>query len=131
MDIDTQGLLLKATFLNPNGFLRNGQRLPTRVQLDAKRAISVPFVAVTQTAAQSFVYRVGSIKDIEAQPGQAPLEKLRKLPPSTRFALQTPVRLGSLQNDRYEVTKGLAAGQQVITTNILKLRHGMPIEVKN
>ncbi|MFL0767957.1 MAG: efflux RND transporter periplasmic adaptor subunit [Prochlorococcus sp.] len=131
VDIDTQGLLLKATFLNPNGFLRNGQRLPTRVQLDAKSAISVPFVAVTQTAAQSFVYRVGSIKDIEAQPGQAPLEKLRKLPPSTRFALQTPVRLGSLQNDRYEVTKGLAAGQQVITTNILKLRHGMPIKVKN
>ncbi|MFL0745421.1 MAG: efflux RND transporter periplasmic adaptor subunit [Prochlorococcus sp.] len=132
VDIDTQGLLLKATFFNPNGDLRNGQRLPTRVQLDSNQSISVPFVAVTQTSAQSFVYRVGSFQDLEAQPGQAPLEKLRKFyPPSTRFALQTPVKLGTFQNNRYAVKKGLTPDQQVITTNLLNLKHGMPIEVKN
>jgi len=39
--------------------------------------------------------------------------------------------LGKLQKQHYAVTKGLKLGEQVITTNLLKLRHGMPVSVKN
>ncbi len=127
----TQGLLVKAAFANGNGSLRNGQRLRTRVQLVAREELSVPFAAVTQTSGQSFVYRVGSFQELEARPGNSSLEKLRRLPPATRFALQTPVTLGKLQDQRYSVIKGLKLGQQVITTNLLNLRHGMPIAIKN
>ncbi len=127
----TQGLLVKAAFANGNGSLRNGQRLRTRVQLAAREELSVPFAAVTQTSGQSFVYRVGSFQELEALPGNSSLEKLRRLPPATRFALQTPVTLGKLQDQRYSVIKGLKLGQQVITTNLLNLRHGMPIAIKN
>ncbi|QNI46340.1 multidrug efflux pump membrane fusion protein [Synechococcus sp. WH 8101] len=133
----TQALLVKAVFPNPDGVLRNGQRLRTRVQLDARQLPSVPFAAVTQSSGQSFVYRVGSFKQLEAQPGKADLSRIRKgiemgkIPAGTRFALQTPVTLGSLQNNRYPVVKGLALGDKVITTNLLSLRHGMPIQVKN
>jgi membrane fusion protein (multidrug efflux system) len=133
----TQALLLKAVFPNPDGMLRNGQRLRTRVQLDARQLPSVPFAAVTQSSGQSFVYRVGSFKQLEAQPGKADLSRIRKgidlgkIPAGTRFAQQTPVTLGSLQNNRYPVVKGLALADKVITTNLLSLRHGMPIQVKN
>ena len=51
--------------------------------------------------------------------------------PTTLFALQTPVSLGSLQNNRYPVTKGLDVGQKVITSNLLSLRHGVPVKVSN
>jgi len=123
----TQSLLAKAEFPNPTGLLRNGLRTRTRVILDARQQLSVSFAAVTQISGQSFVFRIGSLADLEQRPGQAKLDSLRKLPPGSQFALQTPVQLGPLQNDRYPVLRGLAGGQSVITTNLINLRHGLPV----
>ena len=72
---------------------------------------------------------MGSLADLERRPGQAMLESLRKLPPGTSFALQTPVELGPLQNNRYPVLRGLEPGQRVITSNLINLRHGLPVKV--
>ena len=133
----TQALLVLAEFPNPDGSLRNGQRLRTRVQLDARELPSVPFAAVTQTSGQNFVFRLGTLRELEAQPGKADLDRIKKgiergvIPSTSLFALQTPVSLGSLQNNRYPVTKGLELGQKVITSNLLSLRHGVPVKVNN
>ncbi len=132
----TQGLLVKALFDNADGKLRSGQRLRTRVQLKSGQQISVPFAAVTQTSGQSFVFRVGTFSDLKANPGKADIERIGKgiekgkLPENAMFALQTPVNIGEVQNNRYPVTKGLKLNQKVITTNLLNLKHGMPIQVK-
>ena len=126
-----------AQFPNPDGKLRNGQRLRTRVQLESRLQPSVPFAAVTQTSGQSFVFRLGTLQELEAQPGKADLTRIKRgidrgvIPSSTLFALQTPVNLGPLQNNRYPVTRGLTVGQKVITSNLLSLRHGVPVTVKN
>ncbi len=131
----TQGLLVKAEVDNPDGSLRTGQRLRTRVVLGSAEQLSVPFAAVTQTSGQNFVFLVGSLEQLQRQPGRTSREQLEELrqrlatTPQLRFALQTPVRLGPLQNNRYPVLRGLSAGQQVITTNLLSLRHGAPIQV--
>ena len=125
----TQSLLAKAEFANPTGVLRNGLRTRTRLILDERSQLSVPFAAVTQISGQRFVYGVGSLADLERRPGQAMLESLRKLPPGTTFALQTPVELGPLQNNRYPVLRGLEQGQRVITSNLINLRHGLPVKV--
>jgi multidrug efflux pump subunit AcrA (membrane-fusion protein) len=98
--------------------------------LDDRAQLSVPFEAVTQISGQRFVYVAGSLADLERQPGQAKLEALRKLPPTARFALQTPVTLGPLQNNRYPVQRGLEPGQRVITANLVNLRHGLPVRVQ-
>ena len=50
------------------------------------------------------------------------------MPSGTRFAVQTPIKLGALQNNRYAVLKGIEPGSQVITTNLLNLRHGTPVK---
>ena len=132
----TQGLLVKALFNNDDGQLRSGQRLRTRVQLKSSQQISVPFASVTQTSGQSFVFRVGNFADLKANPGKVDIERISKgiekgkLPENTLFALQTPVNIGEVQNNRYSVTKGLKLNQKVITTNLLNLKHGMPIQVK-
>ena len=125
----TQTLLVKAAFANPRGSLRNGQRSRTRLVLDRREELAVPFTAVTQLAGQSFVYVVGNLADLERRPGQAALAELRKLPGGTRFALQTPVQLGDLQGNRYPVRRGLAAGDLVITAGLLNLRHGAPVQL--
>ncbi len=125
----TQSLLAKAEFANPDGLLRNGLRTRTRLVLDSRQELSVPFGAVTQISGQSFVYEVGSLADLERRPGRADLETLRKLPAGTTFALQTPVQLGPLQNNRYPVLKGLQSGARVITSNLINLRHGATVKV--
>ncbi|ABB36035.1 efflux RND transporter periplasmic adaptor subunit [Synechococcus sp. CC9605] len=132
----TQGLLVKAVFANTDGLLKDGQRLRTRVQIKAEKQLAVPFAAVTQTSGQSFVFRVGSFAELKENPGKADLEKLEKgikagkLPADAKFALQTPVTVGELENQLYPITKGLDANQMVATTNLLNLKHGMPVLVQ-
>ena len=132
----TQGLLVKALFNNDDARLRSGQRLRTRVQLKTDQQISVPFAAVTQTSGQSFVFRIGSFADLKANPGKVDIERISKgiergkLPKNALFALQTPVNIGEIQNNRYPITKGLILNEKVITSNLLNLKHGMPIQVK-
>ena len=118
----TQGLLVKAIFENPNGSLRTGQRLLTSVQLGSKKLDAVPFTAVATASGQNFVFRVGSFQQLEQQPGQAPLEKLKDLPEGTKFALQTPVKVGPVQNNLYPVLEG-EPGEMVITSNLMNLKH--------
>tara|TARA_B100002051_G_scaffold142113_1_gene134753 strand:- start:83 stop:1156 length:1074 start_codon:yes stop_codon:yes gene_type:complete len=132
----TQGLLVKAVFPNTDGQLKDGQRLRTRVQIKAEQQLAVPFAAVTQTSGQSFVFRLGSFEELKENPGKADLEKLEKgikagkLPADAKFALQTPVSVGELENQLYPISKGLEANQMVATTNLLNLKHGMPVQMQ-
>ena len=38
--------------------------------------------------------------------------------------------VGELENDLYPITKGLKLNQKVATTNLLNLKHGMPVQVQ-
>jgi RND family efflux transporter MFP subunit len=130
----TQGLLVKAEVGNPNGILRNGLRLRSTLIFDTRDQPSVPFEAVTQSSGQSFVFTVGTLAELRANPGQLPKERLDALEalsaksPDTRFALQTPVKMGALQDNRYPVLSGLADNSRVITSNLLRLSHGSPVK---
>ena len=126
----SQTLLAKATINNPRGLLRNGQRLRTRVILGAERQLAVPFAAVTRSFGQSFVFVVGSLADLERDPGKADLQAIKRLPKGTLLALQRPVRLGSLQGDAYPVLSGINARDRVILNGSAGLRHGSPIRLK-
>lgn len=123
----TQSLLVKAEVNNAGGMFRNGERVRTRLLIADRPQLSVPALAVTRSSGQTFVFVVGSLKDLEALPGNAPLPQLRALPAGTRFALQRPVRLGPLQDNRYPVLRGLEPGQTLITSNLFSLRHGTPV----
>ncbi len=126
----TQSLLVKAAFSNPQGLLRNGLRVRTRLVLDRSDQLSVPFAAVIQSSGQSFVFTIGALADLErTRPNPAVLAAAKAAPAGTRFALQVPVELGPLQDNRYPLARGLPSGAPVITTNLLTLRHGTPVTV--
>ena len=126
----SQTLLAKATISNPKGLLRNGQRLRTRVILGSERQLAVPFSAVTRSFGQSFVFVVGSVADLERDPGKADLKAIRRLPKGTLLALQRPVSLGALQGDVYPVLSGIKPSDRVIQNGSAGLRHGSPIRLK-
>ena len=125
----TQTLLVKASFANPRGSLRNGQRSRTRLVLDRRQELAVPFTAVTRLAGQPFIYLVGSLADLERRPGKAPIAELRRLPSGTLFALQTPVQIGDLQGTLYPLERGAQEGDRLITAGLLNLRHGAQVQL--
>jgi RND family efflux transporter MFP subunit len=129
----TQALLVKAEFDNirpgRDGLpLRAGLRTRTQLVLDQREQLSIPFAAVSQQADQSFVFVIGTLAELRRNPGRADLKALSSLPASTTVALQKRVKLGALQNSRYPVLGGLPAGSRVITSNLINLRHGTPVQ---
>lgn len=111
----TQSFLAKAAFDNRQGWFRNGERVRTRLVIDSLNRLAVPALAVTRSSGQTFVFVVGSLRELQAQPGTVPLDRLRALPAGSRFALKLPVRLGPLQDNRYPVLAGLQAGTHQAT----------------
>jgi RND family efflux transporter MFP subunit len=128
-------VLVKAEFPNLGGLLKTGQYVRNRIITDVKDQLAIPVQAVLMQAQQPFVYRIlplySVLPKIEASDQVLPEQKqqLRKLPGTTPIVVQTPVKLGALQNNAYPVLSGLAKGDQVVVSNTALLRSGMPVKV--
>ena len=128
-------VLVKAEFPNLTGRLKTGQFVRNRIVTSTSRQLSVPVQAVMMQAQQPFVYRIVplsvALPKIKAstQIPEASKKTLEALPPATPIVVQTPVRLGPLQNNRYPLLSGLTAGDQIVTSNTALLRSGMPVKI--
>jgi RND family efflux transporter MFP subunit len=125
IDKDKQTLLVKATFPNPDGALRNGQRVNATLVFNQAASLAVPQQAVLLQAGQPFVFVAVSPEVASQQLGR----KLDPPPPlGLPVALQVPVSLGTLQRGAYAVRSGLNPGDRVILGNLFQLRSGMPVK---
>jgi multidrug efflux pump subunit AcrA (membrane-fusion protein) len=102
---ETQSVLVKAKVENVLGPLRADQFIKARLVWQQRPSVLVPTVAVSRIAGQNFVY--------VAQQGAKGL-----------VAKQQPVQLGVIRGNRYQVIKGLKAGDKVVTSGIIKLSDG-------
>jgi membrane fusion protein (multidrug efflux system) len=108
-----------------------------RIVTNTSRQLSVPVQAVMMQAQQPFVYKVVPLSRalpkirVSTQIPEATKQKLEKLPPSTPIVVQTPVQLGTLQNNRYPLLSGLERGTQIVVSNTALLRSGMPVKIAN
>ncbi|MCP9792034.1 efflux RND transporter periplasmic adaptor subunit [Vulcanococcus limneticus Candia 3F8] len=126
VDKNSQTLLVKATFANPDGTLRNGQRVSATLVFDRQTRPSIPQQAVLLQAGKTFVF-------LAVQPAEASRLLGRPITPEppagALVALQVPVNLGSLQNGRFAVRSGIAARDRVIVGNLAQLRSGAVVRV--
>jgi RND family efflux transporter MFP subunit len=114
VNAQAQAVLVKARFLNQDNQLKNGQFVQAKVIWGQNSGILVPVTAVTRTGGQGFVYVITKDKaNTEA---------------SQTLVEQRPVVLGEIQGDQYEIVKGIQPGEQIATSNILKLRNGSPVQ---
>jgi len=105
---DSQTILAKATFDNPNRRLRNGQFVRARLIWNQRsNAIAVPSTAIIFQGEERFIYLVQGSS-----------------PPTVK---QQPIQLGLVQGDRTEVKQGLQPGDQIVISGIQKLSNGAPI----
>lgn len=128
-------VLVKASFPNLTGRLKTGQFVKNRIVLSTSTALSVPVQAVMFQAQQPFVYRIfplsvvlPKIKASEQIP-EKQKQTLESLPPTTPIVVQTPVQLGTLEDNRYPVLTGLKRGDRVVISNTALLRSGMPVRL--
>lgn len=105
VDIATRSVTVRAAVENPEGRLLPGMLLTLRVFEQERPALVVPEIAVLQTGAQSFVYRVGAGQRAEL----------------------VPVRLGSRTRGQVEIVEGLAVGERIVVDGAVKLRPGLLI----
>ena len=128
-------VLVKAEFPNLTGKLKTGQFVRNRIVTSTTRQLSVPVQAVMMQAQQPFVYRIvplsAALPKIKAstQIPDATKARLEKLPAATPIVVQTAVKLGTLQNNRYPLMSGLSAGDRIVTSNTALLRSGMPVKI--
>ena len=139
-DARTQTVLAKARFSSPKSPLQDEQRLEVRVIWDERPGILIPTTAITRLGGETFVFVPGE-PDPPAEgeggsaesanqagnQGQQPGGESSDGPPPV-VAKLVSVELGGLQGNRYQVLEGLEPGDTVITSGLLNLRDGVPID---
>lgn len=106
----TQTILVKATFEN-DGSLRDAQFVTVRVIWNQRSGVLVPTTAISSLGGQKFVF----VAETDAENSQL-------------VARQTPITVGSIQGQAYQVISGVEAGDQIAVSRILDLSNGRPIQ---
>ena len=111
-DRSSQAVLVKATFSN-DGRLQDDSYARARIIWSQESGILIPTEAVSRIAGKTFVFVA---KEAEQEDGSTAL-----------VAQQKPVELGDIQGQSYQVISGLKSGDRLITSGILNLADGTPI----
>ncbi|WP_299488664.1 efflux RND transporter periplasmic adaptor subunit [Acaryochloris sp. IP29b_bin.137] len=111
-----ESILAKANFANPQGKLRDSQRVNAKVIWQTRPGVLVPATAITRLGGKAFVF----IAD-QPQPQQG------KIPPMV--ARQQPVKLGSIQGNDYQVLDGLQTGETIIVSGLQSVRDGATLRL--
>ena len=124
LDKERQTLLVKATFANDDGVLRNSQRVNARLIFSQGKALSIPEQAVLLQAGKTFVFLAVSPEEARQRLGR-PVEP--PPPAGALVAVQVPVTLGTLQGGMFPVASGLQSTDSVILGNLAQLRSGLAV----
>jgi RND family efflux transporter MFP subunit len=105
-DADTQAVLVKARFPNPEGRLRTAQFIRARLIWSERQGPVVPVLAVQNRNGQAFAWVVKPAPD-----GALTVE-------------QRAVQVGPIEGQSYPVLRGLAGGESIVAGGVQKLRPG-------
>ena len=118
VDEATRNVQTQATLPNPQGKLRPGMFVETKVLLGARDdVIALPASAVNYAPYGDSVFVV---EDLKGPKGE-----------TFRGVRQQLVKLGGARGDQVAVLSGVRAGEEVVTSGVFKLRNGAAIHVNN
>jgi len=118
VDEATRNVQVQATVSNPGGTLRPGMFVQTELSLGASRSvITLPASAISYA---SFGDSVFIVTDLKGENGH-----------SYRGVRQQFVKLGGARGDQIAVVSGVAAGDEVVTSGVFKLRNGTAVQINN
>ena len=119
VDPVTRNVALQATLENHDHALRPGMFVKVDVVLPEKaKTLVIPGSAISYAPYGDSVFVIEKKKD----------EKTGK---ESEMLRQAFVRIGEGRGDLVSITKGLKAGDQVVSTGVFKLRNGMSVTINN
>ncbi|MFB3917926.1 MAG: efflux RND transporter periplasmic adaptor subunit [Terriglobales bacterium] len=118
VDQATRNVQVQATFANPQGKLRPGMFVQTKLSFGGSdRVIALPASAVSYAPYGDSVFVLADLKSPNGQ--------------TYRGVTQRFVKLGSTRGDQVAVLSGVNPGDEVVTSGVFKLRNGAPVQVNN
>lgn len=127
IDPQTRLVSVRAEVENPDGALRPGQFARVRVKLPpVENIIALPQTSVVTSLYGDYVYVVEPAESAAADGGGSGGATGDNL-----TAKQVFVEIGRRQNNLIEITKGLTAGQTVVTSGQNKLANNAPVTINN
>lgn len=118
VDEATRNVQVQATFANPQGRLRPGMFVETKLLLGGSReVVTLPASAIAYAPYGDSVFVVDQLQGPKGE--------------TYRGARQQVVKLGGALGDQVAVLSGLEAGAEVVSSGVFKLRNGAAIRVEN
>jgi len=118
VDPATRNVRVQATFANPDGALRPGMFVETRIALgEASTVIALPTSAISYAPYGDSVFVVEQLES----PDGGTYEGVR----------QQFVQLGTSRGDQVAVVSGVEPGAEVVSSGVFKLRNGASVLVNN
>ena len=145
VDPATRTVQVQATVANPRRDLLPGMFAEVRVNLgNAQPQLTLPQTAITYNPYGSTVFVVEKASAVQARAAAsaasgasgaaaaaAPASAASAADGEQLLAQQVFVETGPTRGDQVAITKGLTAGQQVVTSGQIKLKNGTPVVVDN
>jgi len=118
IDEATRNVQVQATLANPNGTLRPGMFIQTKLTVGAGRpVVALPGSAVSYAPYGDSVYVVTDLKNPNGQ--------------TYRGVRQQFVKLGGGRGDQVAIVAGVKAGEEIVTSGVFKLRNGAAVQISN
>ncbi len=118
VDEATRNVQVQAMLPNPDGRLRPGMFVQTRIEVgSAATVVALPASAISYAPYGDSVFVVKTL-----QPAQGP---------TYRGVIQRFVKLGGGRGDQIAVLSGLQPGEEVVTSGVFKLRNGTAVRINN
>jgi membrane fusion protein (multidrug efflux system) len=118
VDEATRNLQIQATLPNSDRRLQPGMFVHVDVLLGARNAVvALPASAISYAPYGDSVFIVGDVKGPNGE--------------SYRGVRQQVVKVGGTRGDQVAVLSGVAAGEEVVTSGVFKLRNGGAVHVNN
>ncbi len=141
VDAKTRNVQVQATLANPGRKLLPGMFAEVKVDVgQTQEWITVPQTAITYNPYGStvFVIEEGKGKDAQSGPASASAaapangDNGNKRGKEEQLTVeQVFVTAGPTRGDQVAITKGLVAGQRIVTSGQLKLKNGTPVVIDN
>ena len=128
VDPNTRNFKAQATVQNPDGKLRPGSFAHVGFALGGVRQV----VVIPQTAVSFNPYgnAVFVISKVKRKDGETDMQG-KPLTGDKLIVTQRFVKTGAARGDLIAITDGLKAGEQVVTSGLLKLRNGAEVTINN
>jgi len=128
VDASTRNFKAQATFANPDSALRPGSFAKVTFAMGGERDVLV----IPQTAVSFNPYgnAVFVISKTARKPGEKDMQG-KELTGDKLIVTQRFIKTGATQGDLIVVTEGLKAGEQIVTSGLLKLRNDAEVTIND